>query len=183
MRKPVPIMTEEAEPLKRRIQRERDGRQKARLQMLYWLASGHAHTRQDVAQLLGVHRNPMGPWLAIYAAGGLEAWLDLYVPAGQPLSLPPAVLAALEQALRRPAGFAAYAALRQWIKQTHRPDVNDHTLYTMVRTTLKATLKVPRPRHTKKPCGHPHVPGDLSGTAAARHPAHEHPSRAGVQPG
>jgi hypothetical protein len=42
----------------------------------------------------------------------LETLLDLYVPAGKPCSLPPHVLAALEQALRQPAGFASYAALR-----------------------------------------------------------------------
>jgi transposase len=151
MRKTRPVITEDAETLKQRIQRERDGRKKSRLQMLYWLASGHARTRQEVAQLLGVHRNTIGHWLALYAAGGLDALLALYVPAGKPLSLPPAVLAALEQALRRPAGFASYEALRQWIKQTHRLDVNYHTLYTIVRTKLKAKLKVPRPSHTKKP--------------------------------
>jgi transposase len=151
MRKALPVITEDADTLKQRVQRERDGRKKARLQMLYLLASGHAHTRQAVAQLLGVHRNTIGHWLALYAAGGLEALLTLYVPAGKPLSLPPAVLAALEQALRQPAGFASYEALRQWIKQSHHLDVNYHTLYTIVRTKLKAKLKVPRPSHTKKP--------------------------------
>jgi hypothetical protein len=45
--------------------------------------------------------------------------LALDVPAGKPLSLPPTVLAALEQALRQHAGFASYESLRQWIKQTH----------------------------------------------------------------
>lgn len=150
MRKVIPVVTEDAETLKQRIQREHDGRRKPRLQMLYLLASGQAHTRQDVAQLLGVHRNTVGHWLAIYEAGGLAALLALYVPAGKPLSLPPDVLAAIEQALRQPAGFASYEALRQWVKQTHHLDVNYHTLYTIVRTKLQAKLKVPRPSHTKK---------------------------------
>jgi transposase len=119
--------------------------------MLYWLASGQAQTRRGVAQLLGVHRNTIGHWLALYAARGLDALLDLYVPAGKPLSLPPDVLAALEQALRQPTGFASYKALRQWVKQVHHLDVNYHTLYTIVRTKLKAKLKVPRPSHTKNP--------------------------------
>ena len=91
-----------------------------------------------MAQLLGVHRHTVGHWLAIYEARGLEGLLDLYVPAGKPLSLPPGVLAALEQALRHPTGFASYEALRQWVKQQHRLDVNYHTLYTIVRTKLKA---------------------------------------------
>ena len=75
MRKVIPVVTEDAETLKQRIQREHDGRRKPRLQMLYLLASGQAHTRQDVAQLLGVHRNTVGHWLAIYEAGGLAALL------------------------------------------------------------------------------------------------------------
>jgi transposase len=151
MRKALPVIIEAAETLKQRLQREHDGRKKPRLQMLYVLASGQAQTRRDVAQLLGVHRNTIGHWLAIYEAGGLDALLDLYVPAGRSLSLPPHVLAALEQALRQPAGFASYEALRQWIQQTHHLDVNYHTLYTIVRTKFNAKLKVPRPSHTKKP--------------------------------
>jgi transposase len=122
--------------------------------LLYWLASGQAQTRRDAAQLLGVHRNTIGHGLALYEAGGLDALLDLYMPAGKPLSLPPDVLAALAQALRQPTGFASYEALRQWIKQTHHLDVHYHTLYTIVRTKLKAKLKVPRPSHTKTPARH-----------------------------
>jgi transposase len=155
MRKALPVITEDTETLKRLVQHEHNGRKKPRLQMLNWLASGQAQTRRDVAQLLGVHRNTISHWLALYEAGGLDALLDLYVPAGKPLSLPPDVLAALEQALRQPAGFASYEALRQWVKQTHHLDVNYHTLYTIVRTKLKAKLKVPRPSHTKKPRRHP----------------------------
>lgn len=107
MRHALPVITEDAESLKERLQRERDGRKRSRLQMRYLLASGQAQTRQDVAQRLGVHRHTIGHWLARYAAGGLEALLELYVPPGKPLSLPPDVLAALEQALQQPAGFAS----------------------------------------------------------------------------
>jgi transposase len=104
-----------------------------------------------VAQLLGVHHNTIGHWLALYESGGLEAWLAMSVPAGKPVSLAPEVLASIAQALRAPAGFASYEALRQWVKQTHHVEVNYHTLYTIVRTRFRAKLKVPRPSHTKKP--------------------------------
>jgi hypothetical protein len=62
MRKALPVISEDAETLKSRLQRERDGRKRPRLHMLYWLASGQAQTRWDVAQLLGVHRNTMIRW-------------------------------------------------------------------------------------------------------------------------
>jgi transposase len=162
MRTAIPPITEHADDLKGRLQREHDGHKRPRLQMLYLLASGQAHTRQEVAQLLGVHRNTIGRWLALYATGGLDALLAIYVPAGKPVSLAPAVLSSLEQALRRPEGFASYEALRQWVRQTHGVEVKYKTLYTLVRTRFKAKLKVARPSHTKKPRRHRHLSGALS---------------------
>ena len=150
MRTALPPITDHTDELKHRLQREHDGHKKPRLQMLYLLASRQARTRQDVAHLLGVHRNTIGRWLAIYAAGGLDALLAIYVPAGKPVSLAPAVLASLDQALQRPEGFASYEALRRWVRQTQGVEVKDKTLYALVRTRFRAKLKVPRPSHTKK---------------------------------
>ena len=73
MRKALPVIAEGADIRKQQLQHERDGRKKARLQMLYLLASGQAQTRMEVAQLLGVHRNTIGHWLRRYEGGGLEA--------------------------------------------------------------------------------------------------------------
>jgi transposase len=150
MRKALRAITERADELKQHVRHERDGHKKPRLQMLYLLASEQAHSRQDVAHLLGVHRNTIGRWLALYTAGGLHALLASYVPAGKPVSLAPAVLASLEQALHRPEGFASYEALRQWVWRTHSVEVKYKTLYRLVRTRFRAKLKVPRPSHTKK---------------------------------
>ncbi len=149
MRKSIPPIVETVDELKQRLHQERNVPKQQRLQMLYLLASGQAHERQHVAALLGVHRNTIGRWLAIYAAGGVDALLDIYVAKGKPLSLAPDVLANLEQALRQPAGFGSYEALRQWVRQNHQLDVKYKTLYTIVRTRCKTKLKVPRPPHTK----------------------------------
>ena len=180
MRTAIPPMTDHADDLRHRLQREHNGHQKPRLQMLYLLASGQARTRQDVAHLLGVHRHTIGRWVAIYAAGGLDAWLATDVPAGTPVSLAPAVLASLEHALRRPAGFASYEARRRWVRQTHGVEVKYKTLDSIVRTRFRATRKVPRPSHTKKAGGHRCVPGHLSCAPAARHPCGEPPPGPGV---
>jgi transposase len=136
--------------LKQRLQHEHHGRRKPRLQMLYLLASGQAHTRQDVAQLLGLSRNTVGRWLTTYQAGGLAALLEIYVPAGKAPSLAPPVLASLEQALHHPAGFASYKELQQWLATTHGVHLKYKTLYSLVRKRFHAKLKVPRPSHTKK---------------------------------
>ena len=73
------------------------------------------------------------------------------MPASKPVSLTPAVLASLEQALRHPEGFALDVALRQWVQQTHGVEVKYKTLYTIVWTRFRAKLEVPRPSHTKNP--------------------------------
>ncbi len=150
MRHAIPRIHEEVAALKERLQHEYDGHKKPRLQMLYLLARQQAQTRQDVARLLGVHRNTISRWLASYAAGGLDALLATHVPAGKPLSLAPAVLASLEQVLHRPEGFASYEALRPWVHHTHGVEVKDKTLYPIVRTRFRTKRKVPRPSHTKK---------------------------------
>jgi hypothetical protein len=51
MRTARPPITEHRDDLKHRLQREHDGHMKPRLQLLCLLASGQAHTRQDVAHL------------------------------------------------------------------------------------------------------------------------------------
>jgi transposase len=83
MRKAIPSITEHAAGLKQRLRREQDSHKQLRLQMLYLLASQQTHERQEAAQLLGVHRNTIGGWLAIYVAGGLAALLATHAPPRQ----------------------------------------------------------------------------------------------------
>jgi DNA-binding transcriptional ArsR family regulator len=149
MRNPLPPIREAVAALKARLPHEHDGHKKPRLQMLYLLASGQARTRQDVARLLGVQRNTVSQWLAVYAAGGLPALLATYVPRGKPVSLAPEVLASRQQARRRPEGFASYEALRQGVRRTQGVEGKDKTLHTVVRTRFRPKLKGPRPSHTK----------------------------------
>jgi transposase len=150
MYRATPGIREQVHERKQRLQHEHDGPKKPRLQMLSLLASGQAHSRQDVAQLLGVQRKTIGRWWAIYAAGGLQALLATYIPTGKPVSLAPAVLASLEGALRRPEGFVSYEALRQGVRRTHGLEVKYQTLYRIVRPRFRATRKVPRPSHTQQ---------------------------------
>jgi hypothetical protein len=151
MRQAMSPMTEQADALQPRLQREQDTHKTPRLQMLDLLASGQAQTRQEVARRLGIPRHTMGRWRARYAAGGLDAWRDPDVPLGKPVSLAPDVLAGLEQARRRPEGCASYEALRQWVARPPGVQVKDKTLDAVVRTRCRAKLKGPRPSHTKQP--------------------------------
>ncbi len=60
------------------------------------------------------------------------------------------MLASIEHAFQQPDGLSSYEALRQWVEQTHQVQVKYKTLYTLVRTTCKTNLNVPRPSHLKK---------------------------------
>jgi hypothetical protein len=150
MRNTLPVIAADTETLTQRSPHAHHGRKTPRLQRLSLLASGHGQTRQDVAQLLGVHRHTLGHWLALDEAGGLAAVLEVSLPAGEPASLPPDVLVGLEPALRQPAGVASDEALRQWVKPRDQLEVHYHTRYTIVRPRCHAQLKGPRPSPPKK---------------------------------
>jgi hypothetical protein len=146
-----PVVTESADELKAMLKQEPDRQKRQRLHALFLFASDQATTRQEVAQLLGVHRQTIGRWMTVYAAGGLSALLDIYVPSGKSPALPAPVLADLERQLQRPEGFASYEAMRVWLVETHQFTIKPKTLQKFVRRRFGARPKVARPSHIKKP--------------------------------
>jgi hypothetical protein len=79
------------------------------------------------------------------------SWRATAISAGTPVSLAPAVLASVAQALRRPAGFASSAALRPWVRQTPGGEVTDQTPDVLVRPRFNTKRNVARPRRAKNP--------------------------------
>jgi transposase len=71
----MPTMTESADVLHQRMKQEKDVKKRQRLQALYLAASGRAHHRQDIADLLGVHRHSVAAWFEAYAEGGVDKML------------------------------------------------------------------------------------------------------------
>lgn len=70
MRKRMPTITESADALHQRMKQEKDVKKRQRLQALSLAASGRAHHRQEIADLLGVHRHSVAAWFEAYAEGG-----------------------------------------------------------------------------------------------------------------
>jgi transposase len=70
MWKRTPTITESADALPQHRKQAKDPKKRQRLQALYMVASGHARYRQEVADLLGVHRHSVAAWFEAYAAGG-----------------------------------------------------------------------------------------------------------------
>ena len=150
MNKALPPIHESAAELKELLARERRREKQQRLHAVYLLASGQARSRITVASLLGVSRDTVGRWLTTYAQGGLTALLDIYIPAGKAPALAPDQRAQLQAALERPEGFASYGAVQRWIADELGVQMQYQAVHKLVRYTLRAKLKVPRPVHIKK---------------------------------
>jgi transposase len=153
MHRDRPVVIESAEQLKVLLKQQPNRHKRQRLHALYLFASDQVTTRQQAALLLGVHRETLGRWMSLYASGGLAALLDLYVPKGKPPALSQAVIAALEQQLQQPKGFASFESMRVWLFETYAVTISAKTLQKFVRRRFGARPKVARPSHIKKPEG------------------------------
>ena len=151
MRKRMPTITESADLLHQRLKQEKDPKKRQRLQALSVVASGHARYRQEIADLLGVHRHSVAAWFAAYAAGGLDQMLSSQVPR-PPLRqrMTSTALTALHEHFQDPRGFAGYTQLRTWLAEQHQVHLSYSGVYALVRGKLHAKPKRPRPSHAKK---------------------------------
>lgn len=151
MRKKMPPITESAAALHQRMKQEKDLKRRQRLQALYLAASGRAHHRQDIADLLGVHRHSVAAWLEAYATGGLEHMLSYQVPR-PPLRprITATALTALHEKLKDPHGFVSYHQIRVWLAEEPQVSLAYSSVHALVRYKLHAKPKRPRPSHAKK---------------------------------
>ncbi|MGQ9528804.1 MAG: helix-turn-helix domain-containing protein [Chloroflexus sp.] len=147
----MPVIQESAQELKARMQRERHGQKRQRLQMLYLIAGGQARTRTALAPRLGVNRETVGDWLRLYADGGLSALLTIRTQPGKASTMPSAVLDDLRERLRQPDGMASYEEIRVWLATQHGIQMRYTVVANDVHRKLKTRPQVVRPRHIKNP--------------------------------
>lgn len=152
MRKPIPIIKEEAQELREKLHKEKDPRRKIRVHMLVLLKSGKAKTRKEAAEYLAVHRNTIRLWIALYEGGGIKSLLDIKSTGPKPgqHSLSTEMIKGLRNQLGNPTGFGSYAQIQAWLKKEYGLEIRYKTLYRIVRYELKAKPKVPRKSHVKK---------------------------------
>jgi transposase len=150
MDKPMPQIDESAEELRALMKQERNPKARQRLHALYVVASKQASSRSAVANLLGVNRDTIGAWFALYEAGGRERLLDLYVSPGKASRVPAPVLDALRTRLEDGDGFASYREIQTWLAEHHGITMQYASVHHLVAYQLKARPKVVRPRHIKK---------------------------------
>jgi transposase len=173
MKQPIPPLQETPEALKRLLTAERDAQRQQRLQALSRLQTQQARTRRQVARLLGVRRHTVGRWLAADKTGGVPQMLTIAKAPGQGPLLSEARREALCRRLAEPGGFASYHAIWPWLRQEYGVPIAYKTAPRVVRSTLRATRKVPRNSPLKKPCTSPKLSGAFFASAAGQ--AHRGP--------
>lgn len=141
----VEVKESEAE-LRHRLGHTRTASSKERLQMLLWVKTKSISTRQELCQRLGRNESTIYRWLQRYYAAGIEGLLEVKQAPGRSAKIPAEVVKQLQQRLANPQGFHSYREIHQWLEQEHGVKVAYRTVHQLVRYTLKAKLKVPRPQ-------------------------------------
>jgi hypothetical protein len=98
-----------------------------------------------------MRRHIVGRWLAAYQTGGVPQMLTMAKAPGKGPLRSEAMREALCRRVAEPGGFASDQAIWPWRRQEYGGPIADKTVHRVVRSTLGATLQVPRKSQIKTP--------------------------------
>jgi transposase len=146
MRNSLPLIEQSLGELQELLKAEREPQRYQRLHMLYLLKGGFAATRQQLAEILCVHRHSIGAWLESYKRGGLAEMLTIGTAPGKDGSLNEAHIARIRQRLQEPNGIASYSDLQRWISKELGITLSYAAVYYWAHIKLGVRLKIQRSR-------------------------------------
>jgi len=149
-KKKIYNVSESAEQLIDMIKKEKKGRFRDRLRLLWFFKTGEAETMTRAAELCNVSRLTAEEWFRRYEAGGITELLHFKTVPGRSRAVPAEVAECLKERLSEPEGFGSYDEIRIWIKENHGLDIPYKTVHKTVRYYLGGSPKTPRPSHIKK---------------------------------
>ncbi len=132
------------------IKKEKKGRFRDRLRLLWLLKTGEAETVTRAAELCGVSRLTAAEWFRRYKNGGITELLRIKTVPGRSRAVPAGVAEDLKKRLSEPEGFGSYGEIRIWLLENYNLDIAYKTVHKTVRYYLRSKLKAPRPSHIKK---------------------------------
>jgi transposase len=141
---------ESAEELLDMIKKEKRGRFRDRLRLLWLLKTGEAETMTRAAEICGIFRLTAAEWFRRYETGGIAELLRLKTVPGRQRAIPAEVAEDLKKRLSGPEGFGSYEEIRIWLMENYNLDIPYKTVHKTVRYYLGARPKSPRPSHIKK---------------------------------
>jgi transposase len=143
-------ISESPEELVRMIKKEKRGRFRDRIRLLWLLKNPESATMSRAAGLCGVSRLTAAEWFHRYESGGIGELLLLKTVPGRKRRISGEVAEALKKRLSEPDGFGSYDEIRIWLKENHNADIPYKTVRKTVRYYLGAKPEMPRPSHIKK---------------------------------
>lgn len=151
MSRPFDIdIAESEEELKKRLQTVALGKEKEKLQMLWWIKSGQVKQQQEIGKRLAKDNSTITRWLQKYRSGGLSELLEIKKATGAERKIPFDAVAGIEERLKTEAGFNSYIEIVDWLKKEYEIDAEYGTVYALVRYRLGGKLKIPRPQSYKQ---------------------------------
>jgi transposase len=141
---------ESQEELEKAVKYAQEASSLERLQMLYWLKSGQVTSRSEIAERLGRDEATITRWLRKYKDGGSRGLLEVKQAPGKQPIVSGENLERLKQRLEEPQGFPSYNQIQQWLESELGLSIAYKTVDQLVRYSLGAKLKVPRPQSRKQ---------------------------------
>ena len=116
-------ISESAEELLNMIKKEKKGRFRDRLRMLWLLKTGEAETVTRAAELCGVSRLTAAEWFHRYENGGITELLCLKTVPGRQRAVSAEVVEDLKKRLSGAEGFGSYDEIRIWLKENYNLNI------------------------------------------------------------
>ena len=143
---------ESKEQLEGMLKKEKNLRNKQRLQVLYLMQSENMPINK-IATSMGKHRATIHRWLEQYRSGGIGEMLSTKKPTGRPKKIPEWAVKSLEKQLEKPGGFKSYGQIQRWLETTLGITAAYRTVHELTRYRLKSKLKVgqkPSPKQDRE---------------------------------
>lgn len=140
---------ESSEELKKLIKKN-SLKYKARLNMLYHIASGTTST-EELMQKVKANKNSIASWKKRYASGGLQLLLSDKRGGNNPSIINAEQKEAIEKKLSDAnAAFTSYKQAAEWINSSFSTKMSYHAVNQYLKRSFDTKLKVGRKSHVKK---------------------------------
>lgn len=141
---------EDCGELKKMMLREKDGRKKERIHILYLFGSGICRSIEDLSGITGRSRGTVSTWIKKYKKGGIGCLCKRNGSPGRKRIITDDIINMLKEKLGNPEGFGSYDEIQKQVESRYGRKISKKTLYHTCHYKLQSVSKVPRPYNPKQ---------------------------------
>jgi transposase len=150
-RKAKILVIKEASDKLKQLQKQSPLHLQPRIQMLLLIKAGKAHSKQELADALGVNHNSTQAWKTAYVKGGIELLLSDKRGGKKQSLITAKAHQKLQERLYNPkTGFRSFTEIQQWLQTEFDIEAHYQTVNKYVKRKFGARLKVSRKSHVRK---------------------------------